>query len=366
MNRICSHLSWCILVPALSFAPVGCSASAPTASDSPATSSPAGSTLKPEDGWSLDSLKEERTFTGHSAFVMGVALSARGHRAVSCGFDKTVRIWDVESGKELHRIDVPEGVSKVAMSPDGRHVLYGGTTRTVEGSTATTTFQLRLCDTETGKEIRRLPDVRDMVDSVVFSPDGTRALSGGSPRAYLWDVNAGKLLHTFTDIQNHAYAVAFSPDGKRGLAVSGNNVLVLDLEKMTTLGTFSGSKNLPMALAFSPDGRKALSGGFDNTVRLWDVATQKEDRAMTNHTGQVLRVAFLPDKRHAVSGAADGTIRFWNLETGKEVECLKNQLGREYALAVSTNGQWLLFGTKDHAVRLQKAPRLPLDRVSGG
>jgi hypothetical protein len=55
----------------------------------------------------------------------------------------------------------------------------------------------------------------------------------------------------------------------------------------------------------------------------------------------------------------DGIIRFWDLEAKKEVQSLKDQLGQETALTVSANGQWLLFGTKDFAARLQKSPRLP-------
>src|SRR4051812_5625126 len=67
--------------------------------------------------WSLDELKEDRTFTGHAAPVTAVSLSTRGHRAASCGNDKTVRVWDVQSGKQLQKIDVPEGVQKAAISP---------------------------------------------------------------------------------------------------------------------------------------------------------------------------------------------------------------------------------------------------------
>jgi WD40 repeat protein len=354
MNRFLSYLRGDVLLLGMSLAVVGCSSS--SSRPQPDGSAPQRSG---DPQWSLDKLKEDKTFVGHTATVTGVAISTLGHRAVSCSQDKTLRIWDVQDGRERHKIEVPEGVGRMALSPDGKRVLYGGWTRKTEGSTTPDVYQLRLCDTETGKEIARLPDVRDMVDSVAFSPDGRRALSGGNTHAYLWDANTRKLLHTFDGLQNHTYAVAFSPDGTRGLAVSGNNVVVLDLEKKATLGTFSVPKDMPMALAVSADGHKALSGGFDKTLRLWDVGTQKEEHAFLGHTGAIKYVTFLPDKRHAVSGAMDGTIRFWDLEAKKEVESLKDQLGQETALTLSANGQWLLFGTKDFAVRLQKSPHLP-------
>src|SRR5262249_39190580 len=79
-----------------------------------------------------DALAEVRRFTGHTDEVLCVALSPDGRYALSGGKDRSVRLWDVPTGKELKRFDGHrEAVWCVAFSPSGRRALSGGDDRTV-------------------------------------------------------------------------------------------------------------------------------------------------------------------------------------------------------------------------------------------
>ena len=74
--------------------------------------------------WDLESGRELRTLEGHSAWVDGVAVTPDGRRAVSASYDKTLKVWDLESGRELRTLEGHSaGVTGVAVTPDGRRAV---------------------------------------------------------------------------------------------------------------------------------------------------------------------------------------------------------------------------------------------------
>jgi WD40 repeat protein len=103
-------------------------------------------------------------------------------------------------------------------------------------------------------------------------------------------------------------ALARQIDGLRpGPGTSGPTAVAAELRR------FVGHTDEVGCVAFSPDGKQALSGGKDNTIRLWDVATGKELYCFTGHTDSVSSVVFLPDARRALSSSYDQTMRLWQL-----------------------------------------------------
>ena len=116
----------------------------------------------------VGSVKEVRRFEGHTARVLGVAVSADGQHGLSCSGDATLRLWDLQTGKELRRMQGHDGlVESVAFCPDGRRAVSGGD-KTV-----------RLWDLVTGEELYRFDSHEQTVGCVAVSPDGRYALSGG-------------------------------------------------------------------------------------------------------------------------------------------------------------------------------------------
>ena len=80
-------------------------------------------------------------------------------------------------------------------------------------------------------------------------------------------------------------------------------------------------------VAFSPDGKTLASGSEDKTIKLWDVATGKEQATLKGHTEWVKSVAFSPDGKTLASGSGDSTIKLWDVATGKEQATLKGHHG---------------------------------------
>ena len=124
-----------------------------------------------------------------------MAFSPDEKYALSSGsLDKTLRLWNLEDGKEVRKYEPPpprqhRGAVRVygaAFSPDGKHVLSGG---------ADADKTLRLYETDTGKEVRKFEGHTGWVWKAAFSPDGKKIASAGcNDYSYrIWDVDTGKI-----------------------------------------------------------------------------------------------------------------------------------------------------------------------------
>ncbi len=274
----------------------------------------------------------------HQNMVTCVAFSPDGRLALTGSRDKTARLWDVATGKQIALLQHEGEVNTVAFSPDGRLALTGSDDWTA-----------RLWDVATGKQAALLQD-EGKVTAVAFSPDGRLALTGSDDwTALLWDVATGKQTARL-EPGGRVAAVALSQDGRLALTGSSNSkarVWDVTTGKETALLQHEDEVR---AVAFSPDGRLALTGSKDRTARLWEVATGKQT-ALLQHDGEVYAVAFSPDGRRALTGSWDKTARLWDVATGKQIAVLQHE---DFVLTVafSPDGWLALTGSEDRTARL--------------
>ena len=235
------------------------------------------------------------------------------------------------------------GINSVTFSPDGKRALSGS---------GRYGDSLRLWDLATGQTLKTVTGKALQVTSVTFSPDGKRALWGsldGTVR--LWDLASGQTLLTLKGHTGGVRSVAFSPVGSRALSVSEDKTLRLwDLATGQTLVTLKGHTGDINSVVFSPDGTRALSGSNDWTLRLWDLATGQTLKTLTGHTNEVRSVAFSPDGKRALSGSLDKTIRAWDL--AKDQILMIRASETSWSVAFSLDGDKALLGNYDGTIRL--------------
>ncbi|KAG8833251.1 hypothetical protein FRB91_000039 [Serendipita sp. 411] len=293
-----------------------------------------------------------RRWTGHTGTVNSIAFSPDGCRIVSGSADKTIRLWDIETGQILgeplrgHRANV----YSVAFSPDGRQMASGSWDETI-----------RLWDTETGQIVGEpLRGHSSSVASVAFSPDGCQIASGSWDKTIrLWDTETGQTIGE--PLRGHSApieSVVFSPDGRRLVSGSDDHTIqVWDVESGQAVGEPLRGHSKPISsVTFSPDGRRIASGSEDKTIRLWNAITgQAVGEPLQGHSASIKSVVFSPDGCQIASGSYDWTIRLWDAETGK---ALGNPLKGEAvicSIAFSSDGCRVASGDVNNTIQLWDA-----------
>jgi WD40 repeat protein len=265
--------------------------------------------------WDVETGKELKTLKGHQDSVNSVSFPPDGKTLASASRDKTVKLWDVVTGKELKTLNGHQSaVNSVSYSPDGKTLASASRDNTV-----------KLWDVVTGKELKTLNGHQDQVWSVSFSPDGkTLASASWDNTVKLWDVGTGKELKTLKGYQSWVNSVSYSPDGETLASGSGDGTVKLwDVGTGKELKTLQVHQYSVRSVSFSPDGKTLASASADNTVRIWEVINSKEppiSQPLRGHEAQVWAVAFSPDGKQIVSSEGiDGTLRLWDGNTGKTI-----------------------------------------------
>jgi WD40 repeat protein len=236
-------------------------------------------------------------------------------RIVTASDDKTARIWDAASGKEIAVLrGHQEGVNSAAFSPDGSRIVTSSGARgsALLGSKDNTA---RIWDAASGKEIAVLRGHTFVVTSAAFSPDGTRIVTASmDSTTRIWDAATGKEMAV---LKGPVYSAAFSPDGTRIVTASGalrenkyNTARIWDAATGREIVVLRGAA--AFSAAFSPDGTCIVTNSPDNTAHIWDAASGKEIAVLRGHQEGVNFAAFSPDGRRIVTASDDKTARIWH------------------------------------------------------
>jgi WD40 repeat protein len=300
------------------------------------------------------------TLTSHpkwfSSWAYSVAISPDGQTLASGSTDKTIKLWELSTGREIRTLKGHSGwwsagVHSVTISPDGQTLASGSTDKTI-----------KLWQLSTGQEIRTLKGHKRTVTSVVFSPDGQTLASGSTDKTIkLWQASTGREISSLTGHRQAVSSVAFSSDGQT--LASGSTDKTIKLWQVSTgqeLCTIKGHTAPVYCVAFSPNGQTIASGSSnqvsgcpDGTIKLWQVSTGQEISTLTaNDSFCVISVVFSPHGQTIASGNADKTIKLWQLSTGQELCSLKGHTNAVISVAFSPDGQTLASGSVDNIIKI--------------
>lgn len=208
-----------------------------------------------------------KSFGGQGDVVYSVAWSADGNKLAAASQDKTAKVWEWATGKELWTLkDHSDAVMRVVFAPDGKS-LY----------TASQDKNVRRFNLDDGKLMRQFSGHNEGVGALALSPDGNRLISAGTePQLRWWNIGDGN-----TARNDYAHE-------------GGVNDIV-----------------------FSKDGKWIASAGADKRLRIWQADNAAQQRALAGATDWEYTAAFSPDAKWTAGGGADGLIRLWETATGR-------------------------------------------------
>jgi WD40 repeat protein len=294
--------------------------------------------------WDLETGRELRTLKGHSLPVIGVAVTSNGKRAVSASFDNTLKVWELESGRELRTLKGhSQGVYGASVTPDGKQAVSASEDNT-----------LKVWDLASGRELRTLRGHFARVSGVAVTPDGKRAVSASFDNTLkVWDLASGREQRTFEGHSGYVSGVAVTPDGKQAVSASWDHRLkVWELESGRERRTLEGHSDYVSGVAVTPDGKRAVSTSFDNTLKVWDLETGRELRTLQGHSHSVRGVAVTSNGKRAVSASDDKTIKVWDLESEGDRRRLQHHSGPISSVAVTPDGKRAVSASADKTLKV--------------
>ena len=257
--------------------------------------------------------------TGQKA-LLSAAFSPDGSRIVTASYDKTARVWDAATGKEIVVLRGHDGpVNSAAFSPDGKRIVTASDDKTA-----------RVWDAATGKKIVVLRGHDGAVFSAAFSPDGSRIVTASRDQtARVWDAATGKQIVV---LKGHDGTCEVRRVQPRRVAhrhgVSGQDRPRLGRRDRQGRSPSSEAMTTRCVRRVQPRRVAHRHGSGDKTARVWDAATGKEIAVLSGHDGTVDSAAFSPDGSRIVTASEDKTARIWDAATGKEIARPQRPRGR--------------------------------------
>jgi WD40 repeat protein len=268
--------------------------------------------------WDVATGKATFTLKGHTGFIDYLCLTPDGKLAVSGSHDKTARVWDLVAGKEKVVFkEHTKTVTATAVSPDGKTVATGdGDGRIVLWAIAD------------GKVVRDLAKVHDgEVRCLTFSPDGTSLYSGSWDKLVkVWDPATGKERRTIEPDGKRVENFVLYDGGKK-LLIACDQIVLWDTVKNEPIRRYGEGGAISCAVA--PDGKTLLTGWYDGKLRQWNLATGAMQAEYQAHEAFCHGIAFAPDgKTFATAGGGDynggkptkgkdHVVRIWKFEPGE-------------------------------------------------
>jgi WD40 repeat protein len=327
--------------------------------------------------WDVETRKEVRTLTEHEQGVSYLAFSPdRKTLAAICNVGGPVYLWDLSKNETPRQIELPNNtvLPVFAFSKNGEAIAVAISNEdlVVSGSDA----QIAVYDVATLKVKQRFAPHLQPVTAVAYSPDGRFLATKSGISVQLWDAAKGDLVRTlrakryfakqrllsvpdltFDQEPPVAPPMAFSPDSKLVAAVVEHAAQAVQVWNVADGKEVArlGHQGRILSLTFSPDNERLATTSQDNTVRVWNASTGKELYRLESHFGGYVWATFSPNGKQLATGCGANCVQLWDAATGKEIAPADAHASEIVAVAYSRDGKTVATVGRDCSLRTWNA-----------
>lgn len=270
--------------------------------------------------WDMTLRDEVISFKAHYGMVSGLCVTPNTSHMLSCGDDKTVKLWSVskedfdarQTDTEVYK-KKDKGLVKTFL---GEHSFKGIDHHNDEDLFVTGGASIQLWDMHRSKYISNLSWGADNINTVKFNRTETNiiASAGSDNSIVLYDVRTNSPIQkVVTNLRTNA--ISWNPMEAYNFASAcdDHNAYLWDMRKLSrSLNVYKDHVAAVMDVDFSPTGEEIVTGSYDKTLRIFRAREgHLRDIYHTKRMQRVFSVKFTTDARYILSGSDDANVRLW-------------------------------------------------------
>jgi hypothetical protein len=212
--------------------------------------------------WDVKTEKLLRTFSEHLSATWALVFTADG-KSIITGQDRNVVLWRNAAGGQIEKLAMlghTSTVLTVAISADSKKILSGSRDKTI-----------KIWNADTGELLKDIPNMISNVNALNCHPTLSTFISSGSnSKILIWDLNDYSLTDSISTDGGEIYSLIFHPSGKYiASAGSNGNIYIFSYNDKTLLRVLEGHSKIVKSIKFNREGTILVSGSYDETVRIW-------------------------------------------------------------------------------------------------
>jgi WD40 repeat protein len=296
--------------------------------------------------WQVDTGENLLSIKAHSSHATGMIFTSDSKKLISASFDRSIKIWDVDSGICLQSWQVSTPLYRLDLSDNGKILAIAGECGSIF-----------LWDIETGKISKILTGHLLGVMYVAFQPHGNLLASASFDSTIkLWDLSTGECIKTLVEHTQIVSSVNFNPLGTQLISSSFDSLIkIWDVKTGNCLQTMQEHSKIVVAAFFTPSGEQIISASQDLTLRIWEKA-QIDNwqciKVLQGHQNNIWSIALDSTGKISISGDLSGVLKFWDVESGQCIKTLRSIPKGFRSLAFHPEGDLLASSSEDCKIRL--------------